>query len=128
MDAATEIAKRIVAEYDLTKEEVEIALREDGRVRDCIWVEIRGLEPSELGVISATGKAGGDDDLLEGEWSLYRVRRVPFISHHDSGLKILRDLAATTLLVRLAEIMEIVRVTPWLELNRKGLREQPQFR
>lgn len=109
MDITTALARQILTESNFTAGDVESSLQGEpalqgalGPIWDRVYSEVVDLKPSVLGIVAATGRAFGDQDSVG--VSLYQVHRGSWPGKHDSGLTLLRNLATTALVARMADL------------------------
>jgi len=103
VDITTALARQILTESNFTAGDVESSLQGAlGPIWDRVYSEVVDLEPSVLGIVAATGRAFGEQGSTG--VSLYQVHRASWLDKRDSGLTLLRDLATTALVARMADL------------------------
>ena len=74
-----------------------------------LWKQIRSkvnkLNAAELGVIAVCGH--GSQDIAAGKTTLYQVHSGTWLGKYDSGIVLLRDIAATALVGRIRDRLHL---------------------
>ncbi|MEK7610902.1 MAG: hypothetical protein AAB486_00830 [Patescibacteria group bacterium] len=97
------IAWRLTKELGLTLEilETEVMRSGEGPVWNAIYVRVKRMNPSTLGIIVATGREFGSKYP-----TLYHVHCGTYVNKYWSGRHTLRVLATTALICKMYELLK----------------------
>ena len=96
------LANQLIQENSITPDAIcAIMNGSNGALWRQIRAKVNKLSAAELGLVAVCGH--GSQDLTAGKTTLYRVHCGTWLRKYDSGITLLRDIAATALVGRLKD-------------------------